>query len=72
MVAPTDKLRFGLTCRFVKPEFVPEGMRSMGDLTLDPAQAYDGDLALYENHMEKYKAGNVVKKTITSAESEEA
>ena len=64
MVAPTDKLRFGLTCRFVKPEFVPEDMRTLGDLTVDPAKAYDGDLALYDDHMKKYNAGKVTKRTI--------
>ena len=56
MVAPTDKLRFGLTCRFVKPEMVPENMRTLGDITLDPAKAYNGDIPLYSDHMEKYKS----------------
>ena len=64
MVAPTDKLRFGLTCRFVKPEFVPEGMRTLGDLTVDPAKAYDGDLALYDDHMKKYNTGTITKRTV--------
>ena len=53
MVTPTDKLRFVLTCRFVKPEMVPEDMRSLGDFSLDPANAYDGDVKLYDDHMEK-------------------
>ncbi|CAF9907780.1 MAG: hypothetical protein ALECFALPRED_003886 [Alectoria fallacina] len=66
MVTPTDKLRFGLTCRYVKPEMVPENMRSMGDLTLDPANAYDGDLELYKDHMEKYETGKVTKRRIAS------
>ena len=43
---------------------VPEDMRSLGDLTLDPKKAYDGDLALYKDHMEKYKAGNVTKRRV--------
>ncbi len=43
---------------------VPEDMRSMGDITLDPAKAYDGDLELYKNHMEKYKAGKVTRRRI--------
>ena len=64
MVAPTDKLRFGLTCRNVKPEFVPEDMRTLGDLIVDPAKAYDGDLALYDDHMKKYNAAKVTKRTI--------
>ena len=64
MVTPTDKLRFGLTCRYVKPEMVPEGMRTMGDLVLDPTNAYDGDLQLYEDHMKEYSAGLVPKKRI--------
>lgn len=66
MVTPTDKLRFGLTCRYVKPEMVPEDLRSLGDFTLDPANAYDGDLELYEDHMKKYKARNITKKRIAS------
>lgn len=41
-------------------------MRSMGDLTLDPANAYDGDLELYKDHMEKYEAGKVTKRRIAS------
>ena len=45
---------------------VSEDMRSMGDLTLDPADAYDGDLELYDNHMEKYKAKKVTKRRIPS------
>ena len=64
MVAPTDKLRFGLTCRFVKPEFVPEDMRTLGDLTVNPANAYDGDLPLYDSHMKKYNAAKVTKRTV--------
>lgn len=64
MVTPTDKLRFGLTCRYVKPEMVPEGMRNMGDFELNPSKAYDGDLKLYEEHMEKFMAGLVPKKRI--------
>ena len=64
MVAPTDKLRFGLTCRFVKPQCVPEDMRTLGDLTVDPAKAYDGDLALYDDHMKKYNAGRVTKRMV--------
>ena len=66
MVTPTDKLRFGLTCRYVKPGMVPEEMRNMGDLELDPAAAYDGDLQLYEDHMKIYNAGLVPKRRITS------
>lgn len=53
MVFPTDKLRFGLTCRYVKPEMVPEAMQSLGDFTLDPANPYDGDLKIYEEHIKK-------------------
>ena len=53
MVTPTDKLRFGLTCRYVKPEMVPEDMRSLGDFTLDPADPYDGDVKLYDDYIEK-------------------
>lgn len=64
MVAPTDKLRFGLTCRYVKPEFVPEDMQTLGDLVVDPTKAYDGDLALYDDHMKKYNAKKVPKRTI--------
>ena len=41
---------------------VPEDMRTLGDLTLDPAKAYDGDLALYDEHMKKYRAGKVTKR----------
>ena len=67
MVVPTDKLRFGLTCRYVKPEMVPEHMRSMGDFTLDPSNAYDGDLTLYKNHMKKYEAGRVTKRRVASS-----
>ena len=49
MVTSPDKLKFGLTCHYVKAEMVPEEMRNMGDLGLDPANAYDGDLQLYED-----------------------
>lgn len=70
MVTPTDKLRFGLTCRYVKPEMVPEAMRSMGDLTLDPAKAYDGDLELYNKHMEKYNAARVTKRRVPTVATE--
>lgn len=66
MVTPTDKMRFGLTCRYVKPEMVPEDMRSLGDFTLDPADAYDGDLELYKDHMEKYEASKVTKRRVAS------
>ena len=69
MVSPTDKLRFGLTCRYVKPEMVPQDMRSLGDLTLDPANAYDGDLKIYEDFMkerEKEREEKMVKKRTAS------
>ena len=61
---PTHLLRFGLTCRFVKPNFVPEDMQSMGHLAPDPAKVYDGDLKLYEDYMEKRKAKKVTRRTI--------
>lgn len=66
MVVPTDKLRFGLTCRYVKPEMVPEDMRSLGDFTLDPTNVYDGDLELYKDFMKEYEAGRVTKRRIGS------
>ena len=43
---------------------VPEDMRSLGDFTLDPANAYDGDLKLYADFMEKYTAKKVTKRRI--------
>lgn len=43
---------------------VPEDMRTLGDLTLYPSKAYDGDLALYEDFMKKYKAGKVTKRIV--------
>lgn len=66
MVSPTDKLRFGLTCRYVKPEMVPEDMRTLGDFNLDSANAYDGDLKLYEDFVEEQKKGKVTKRSIAS------
>ena len=41
-------------------------MRSLGDFTLDPTNAYDGDLELYEDFMKKYKAGSITKRRIGS------
>ncbi len=41
-------------------------MRSLGDFTLDPANAYDGDLELYDDHMKKYQASKVTKRRVPS------
>ena len=55
-VVPTHELRFGLTGRFVIPEKVAEDQRSKGELDLDPNDAYDGDLQVYEDWKAKQAA----------------
>ena len=49
-VIPTGiDLRFALTCRHIKPETVPENLRHNGDIDLDEANPYDGDMDLWED-----------------------
>ena len=48
-MVPTHELRFALTGRYVKPEKVDKSQRSKGDLNLDPEDAYDGDLQVYQD-----------------------
>ena len=48
-MVPTHQLRFALTGRYVKPDKVDKSQRSKGDLNLDPADAYDGDVKVYED-----------------------
>lgn len=42
-VIPSDKLRFALTCRFVRPELVDASQHWKGDHVVEPGMAYDGD-----------------------------
>lgn len=44
---PKDKLRFGLTGRYIKPENIPVEEHWKGDFIIDPEKVYDGDLALF-------------------------
>lgn len=53
---PTHELRFGLTCRYIKPEMIPVDQHSKADIDLDPAKAYDGDLQIYQDWKNKQKA----------------
>lgn len=39
-------------------------MRTLGDLTLCPSKAYNGDLTLYEEFMKEYKASKVTKRIV--------
>ena len=50
---PTDKLRFALTARHIKPETISPDQLWKGKLPdgfNNPANAYDGNLALYEEY----------------------
>ena len=42
-VTPSGKLRFALTCRYVKPELVSTDQHWKGDYLDDPADHYHGD-----------------------------
>ena len=42
-----------MTGRFVIPEMISEDQRTKGDLPLDPAATYDGDLKAFNDWKEK-------------------
>lgn len=44
-VIPSGKLRFALTCRYVRPELVDPAQHWKGDYTAPPGSVYDGDEA---------------------------
>ncbi len=44
-VIPSDKLRFALTCRYVRPELVDASQHWKGDHTAELGAVYDGDEA---------------------------
>lgn len=41
-VVPEDKLRFALTARYIKPEYIDDKDRHKGIFRLTPEQIYDG------------------------------
>ena len=45
-IIPEGKLRFGLTCRYIKPEQIPESEHWKGEFNIDPAESYTGDVDL--------------------------
>ena len=51
-----NQLRFGLTCRYVKPEMIDAQLHSKGDLDIDPTKAYDGDLKAFDEWIQQADA----------------
>ena len=47
-VLPDDKLRFALTCRYIKPKEVPASEHWKGDYDANIVAEYDGDLEAFE------------------------
>ena len=50
-VIPQGKLRFALTCRYVKPGDIPADQHWKGDYRDDPSYHYDGDDAKGDVHI---------------------